>query len=293
MSISDAQILAFARRVRPSSNCTALEARVVDFLKSGPHAESVDELIYGRTVETNISDYLIDDRRLIVELKAVSGDSAGRVAALFREALDQEPRMFAVGRMSIQPILRARANGEEINSRLVHIAGRAVRQLLQKANKQILATRDHFEIPNAAGLVVLAVERGKATEAGVIAYAVRHAIFSEKTPLTGIDYVWVTMENHTIRLPDGGLGYPEMLIWRRAHRPQRLEALVGNMLDAWSSQQGDELVHVDHTQGWDSLSPAETCWRNDLDIYGPSFNRSETGPSPQSGKTRISPTTSS
>lgn len=278
MSISDARILAFARRVRSDSNCSSLEARVAHFLKIGPSAEIVDALISGRTVETNISDYLIDDRRLVVELKAVSGDSAGRVAALFREALDQEPRMFAVGRMGIQPILRARANGEEINGRLVHIAGRAVRQLLQKANKQILATRSYFELPNAAGLVVLAVERGKNIEAGVIAYAVRHAIFSEKAPLTGIDYVWVTMENHTIRLPDGGLGYPEMLIWRKAQRPERLEALIGNMLDAWSGQQGDELVHVDHTQGWDSLSPAETGWRDDLDIYGPSLKGSEVAP---------------
>lgn len=267
MAQSDARILVFARRADGAKQSETLEKRVADFLAAGPNSEPIDKLIFGTQLTSKIADYLIDQRRLIVELKTVKGDPSERVSKLLRNTLAEEPRMFVYGRMGVQPILRKRSNGEDVNRRLVHIGGRAVRQLLQKADEQIQATRNHFQIPTATGLAVLVLDAGQTTEAGVVAYAVRHAIFADDKPLSDIDYVWVTMENHTIRLPDGGLGFPEMLIWREAEIPESTKGLVGSMLDAWSAQHGSDLVHIDHTRSWDALSPAEPGWRDDLRIY--------------------------
>lgn len=267
MPQSNARILVFARRANGARQIESLERRIAEFFEKGPNSEPIDKLLFGTHLTSKIADYLIDQRRLIVELKTVKGDPSERAALLLRNALAEEPRMTAYGRLGVQFILKKRPNGREINRQLVNISGRAVRQLLQKANTQIQSTRKHFTIPNATGLVVLVLDIGQTAEAGVVAHAVRHAIFAENKPLSDIDYVWVTMENHTIRLPDGGIGFPEMLIWREAELPERTKRLVGNMLDAWSARHKSDLVHIDHTGSWDALRPADPQWRADLNIY--------------------------
>lgn len=265
MGVSQARMLVFARPTPGTCDEGRLESRIAKFLNAGPSAEVLDELTFGTRFAGKIADYLLDQRRLIVELKTVKGDPSARVSALVRDAMAEEPRMFAVGRVGIQPMLQKRANGEEVNRQMVHIGGRAVRQQLQRADKQIAATRRAFGVESATGLAVLVLEQGQRIEASLVAYAVRHALMGA-SPLTNIDYVWAAMENHTIHLPDGGLGYPEMLMWREGDTPERTRALLGSMLDAWAAAEGTELVHVDHTRSWGTLSPVGDGWPLELSI---------------------------
>lgn len=252
----ECRILVFARPVeRPTTG--GLERRMNTFLRTGDSTEQLDSKQFSSLHGGGqIADYLLYGRRFIVEMKGVNGYPSARISRLINDELRREPRMFVFGGpMSVHRVLSERENGEEINRLMVNIGGRPVRKLLQQANPQISATRSKLQLSDAAGLAIILIDQPQMIEAGVAAYAVREALCAPEPQLDQIDFVWVSIESHTVRLPDGRLAHPELGIWRANRRPETDRAMIGQMFDAWGRFNGTELEHLDHTQGWESLSP--------------------------------------
>uniref|UniRef100_A0A0N4ZZD3 NDK domain-containing protein n=1 Tax=Parastrongyloides trichosuri TaxID=131310 RepID=A0A0N4ZZD3_PARTI len=226
----DIRLLVF---VRPSKNqpASALEKRMHAFLKTGEGTESLDDKAFSTLHGTGqIADYLLWNRQFIAEMKAVNGYPAQRIERLIDDETRKEPRMFVFG-------------------------GRPIRKLLQQANPQITDTRTKLALPGAAGLAIIMIDKPQKIEAGVAAYAVREALRAAKPRLDEIDFVWVSIETHTVRLPDGRTGFPELGIWRANRRPDIDRAMIGQMFDAWAAFNGTEMEHLDHTSSWETLTP--------------------------------------
>ncbi len=254
------RILVFVRPV-DGQPARGLESRMKAFLKTGEGTERLDDrqfsVLHG---SGQIADYLFWDRRFIAEMKAVNGYPSDRISRLVSEELRKEPRVFVMGSVGIQRILPGREDGEEVNRMMVNIGGRPIRKLLRQAEPQIADTRAKLQLPEAAGLAIILIDRPQKVEAGVAAYAVREALQAGEPLLHEIDFVWVSIEAHTVRLPDGRLGYPELVIWRANRRPETDRAMMGQMFDAWAAFNGVEMDHLDHTLGWETLTPIGDGW---------------------------------
>lgn len=263
----DCRILVFVRPIdEPSAR--GLEKRMKAFFKTGEGTERLDDKQFSALHGGGqIADYLLWNRRFIAEMKAVNGHPSERITRLIQDELRKEPRMFVMGSVGVQRILSDRENGEEINRVMVNIGGRPVRKLLRQANPQLAATRAKLQLPEAAGLAIILIDRPQKIEASVVAYAVREALRAEERSLEQIDFVWVSIETHTVRLPDGRLGYPELGIWRANRRPESDRAMMGQMMDAWAAFNGVEMEHLDHTLGWETLTPIGDGWPLALDLH--------------------------
>lgn len=256
----DCQMLVFARPMEERL-ARGLESRMKAFLKAGRSTEPLDDRKFSALHGSGqIADYLLWNRRFIAEMKAVNGYPSDRITRLVNDELRKEPRMFVMGSVGIQRILSDRENGEDLNRMMVSIGGRPIRKLLQQADPQIADTRSKLRLPEAAGLAIILIDSPQKVEAGVAAYAVRAALEAEEPLLDQIDFVWVSIEAHTVRLPDGRLGYPEIGIWRGGRRPETDQAMMGQMFDAWAAFNGVELEHLDHTRGWETLDPVGDGW---------------------------------
>ncbi|MBJ7484550.1 hypothetical protein [Brevundimonas sp.] len=262
----DCRLLVF---VRPSPVKVAppLEARMKRFLKTGRSTEQLDEKQFSSHHGSGqIADYLLWDRRCIAEMKTINGYPAARMSRLINDALRTEPRVFVFGTVGIQRLLADRPDADEVNSAMVTIGGRPVRKMLQQSNPQIASTRSKFDLPQAAGLSIIIIDAPQKIEATVAAYAVRAALQAKEPALTQIDFVWVSIEAHQVRLPDGRLGYPELCIWKSGRRPESDRQMMGQMIDAWARSNGVEIEHLDHTVGWEVLRPVGDGWPLSLQL---------------------------
>lgn len=269
MSIALARILVFARTPEHGAPPPAddLNDRISNFILSGPKCRSIDEITNGIETTGKIADFIVNDGQFIVELKSVNSNPIEKMSSVLRSSMEEEPKVVAFGRVGIQAILVERQNGSATNSKLVNVAGRSIRQQLQKANSQISETKKKFSIYEASGLVVLAVPQNSIIEASVLAHAVRHTLSSDMSQFRHIDYVWATMENHRIRAGKDVTGYPEMLMWMGDDHSRRDDAMVGSMIDAWGQFNNSAISYVKRNESWRSFDPIGDGWPLEIDVY--------------------------
>lgn len=256
----DCRLLVF---VRPSIKkpTKSLEHRIKKFLETGEGTESLDTKKFSDHHKSGqIADYLLWNRRFIAELKTVNGYPSARMTRLVNDSLRKEPRAFVFGSVGMQRLLANRPDAVEINSAMVTIGGRPIRKMLQKSDPQICSTRAKLDLSNAAGLAIIVIDEPQRIEAAVAAHAVRAALQTNQPSLNEIDFVWVSIEAHQVRLPDGRLGYPELCIWRPNRRSDLDRKMIGQMIDAWTHFNGAEAEYLDHTVGWEVLRPIGEDW---------------------------------
>ncbi|MEQ7153736.1 hypothetical protein [Brevundimonas aurifodinae] len=231
------------------------------FLKSGDGTEPLDSKVFSAFHgQGQIADYLLWNRAFIAEMKAVHGYPAARMSRLVIEELRKEPRAVVFGTVGVHRIFAERPGGLEANRQLVKIGGRPIRKLLQQANPQVAATREKLSLPQSAGLAIILVDSTQKIEASVAAYAVRDALQAEQPALDEIDFVWVSMESHELRLPNGQTGFPELCIWRADGIAASDRYKIGQMLDGWAHFNGCALECLDHTAGWETMRPVGEGW---------------------------------
>jgi len=256
----DCRILVFVRpsNVKPTRS---LAHRMKTFLLTGEGTECLDHKQFSVHHRAGkIADYLLWNRQFIAELKQIEGYPAARMTKLMNEALRQEPRIFIFGTVNMQSVLADRENGAEMNEMMMSIGGRPVRKMLQQADLQIKDTRLKLQLSNAAGLAVVLIDEPQKIDAAVAANAVRVALQANEPAVREIDYVWVSIETHQVALPDGRLGYPELCIWRANRRSVMERHMMGEMIEAWAQFNDVEIANLDHTAGWQTLTPVGSGW---------------------------------
>ncbi len=256
----DCRILVF---VRPLENkpSESLDRRMKNFLRTGDGTESLDGKQFSAHHKAGqIADYLLWNRQFIAELKQIEGYPSARMTRLLNDALRQEPRVFVFGTVGMQRVLAGRSNGDETSEMMVTIGGRPVRKMLQQADPQIRDTRKKTQLFDAVGMAIILIDEPQKIEAAVAAHAVRAALQADEPALREIDFVWVVIEAHQVKLPDGRLGYPELCIWRANRRSEMQRFMMGAMIDAWAQFHGVDLENLDHTPGWHTLDPLGPGW---------------------------------
>jgi hypothetical protein len=239
----------------PGKPTISLEARMIKFLSEEPTAESLDkpDLMQGNGAQQK-ADFLMNNRKFIVELKTLNGDPKRRVEQRLKTRLTQPGAPIVIGRMGLGPILDALSDGAEVRKLINDLTGRAVRRHLQKAHEQVAATRSQLGLGASAGLLILMNEQERMIDAANIGYSIRAAIEAVEGGYSELSYIWASVETHTVRLSDGTAGFPQLLAFRENPDADQVE-FVARMLDLWAVFNGSELQGIERDETWNALRP--------------------------------------
>ncbi len=134
---------------------TDLRERFDAFIKTVRGFESIDELLKDTHIEgKKRADYLLDDRKIIVEQKVLEHDPADK-AQKFINRLMKERGVLTYGTHSTDHIFARMPDGEEQKKRMLLSITKGLEASFADADKQIQETRKIFSVPDAVGMVLI------------------------------------------------------------------------------------------------------------------------------------------
>lgn len=190
------------RRDRVNQTEHTLEGRFITFLEKLEYSENLDdssfdaELVHGKR-----ADFLLDQRRIILEVKSLEADPEHKIEErLSPHRMRPEFPVF-YWKADLNEILPYLPDGEDIRRDIFHAVTRAVQGALEKADDQIEATKNALGIPDACGAVAILNEN-----IGILAPELVTAKASQMLLKTRdgdiryrhIAYVWIISEGHRL-----------------------------------------------------------------------------------------------
>lgn len=143
---------------KPASQAAGVEYHFTSFVRWFGGEIVADLLPRNQPLPLN-ADYLLFEREIVAELKCLETDyfRAARVSERFTELANEwaragllRPEQIATGRFSTNSL------PERCALEAMAVFAKPVREAVTHANLQLKATKAHFQIPNAKGLLILA-----------------------------------------------------------------------------------------------------------------------------------------
>lgn len=135
---------------------SALERRFLHFLSGIPGAESLDELLSGEQYKgERRADFLLFDRRVIIEVKSLEVDTSSKVEGEMATHRDRDDFPLIYGEVDLSKVLAHLPDGKEINDRIFLRTTRSVEAAARSAEDQIENTARLLSLPDSVGVLVL------------------------------------------------------------------------------------------------------------------------------------------
>lgn len=193
-----------------------LENRFNQFMTSLSGVESVDKLIpSGSFQNKNRADYLLADRRVVIELKTLKVDPSAKVENELSQHRDRSDFPLIPGIVELPKILRHLPDGNQINQRIYRNISRSVEKAVRSAEEQISDTEEILNLRDTVGLLVLLNESIDVLDPQVVGRRTSELLSRKRTDgsmYTSIDFVWLLFESHATKLSDGSLARPSILL---------------------------------------------------------------------------------
>lgn len=188
-----------------------LEDRFNSFLRKTASSEEIDSLkLSGEYQKSKKADYLLCNRRLIIELKTLKSDTSHKVSKEMEKHQDRGDYPLFYGSQSLKQILSHLPDGVEINNRIYRNITRSIEDIVSKADKQIKSTRDTFNLNDTVGLLVVLNESIEILTPEVVGRRLSE-LLCKKDPdnsfhYKNIQYVWLIAESHYCDVEVGSQG---------------------------------------------------------------------------------------
>jgi hypothetical protein len=185
-------------------------------------------------------DYYFPDDNILIELKTLEEDQLEGFAEEGKRYLNQAYKDDLIQKP--QPggkvILQSADLPLSMQWEVFIPAKKILEKVSSKANRQIKATRENLNCPDAKGILLLANDGNRLLELQVLFFLMSHILGVEKSgkrKLSGIDrYIYKTI-NMPSTLPDG----TEANIWAtpwRGDGPDGLEPFIDRLKEAWFAE---------------------------------------------------------
>ncbi|WP_377159596.1 hypothetical protein ACFJIX_10025 [Roseateles sp. UC29_93] len=133
-----------------------LEARFTRFLDGLSAAESIDRLqLPDDGKNRRKADYLLANRKVIVEIKTLTDDPSHKVETLGDQHRTRGDWPLFYGKANVRKVLSNLSDGDAIYKRLVNALGRSVETAVRSAEEQVTHTRRALDLPDAAGVLLI------------------------------------------------------------------------------------------------------------------------------------------
>jgi hypothetical protein len=166
---------------------TSLGERFEAFVQTLDGYEGIDALLHradppGR----KRADYLVRNRQFVIEQKLLQSNPAGRPQK-FVDKLAVERGIRIYGTVSTQQVFSGQPDAHDLQQRMLLDLARIIDDNVATANKQTADTRLIFNIPDAAGILVLLNQSADYLRPDVIHYALANS-FQKKSGPNAVRY---------------------------------------------------------------------------------------------------------
>ena len=194
----------------------SLEDRFQAFLDQLDGAESIDdslsdtELSHGKR-----ADFLLDQRRIVLEVKSLEADPEYKINERIAAHRDRPEFPIFFWKADLNEILSYLPDGEEIRRQIFHAVTRAVQGALEKADDQIEATKTALNLEHACGVVAILNEEIRILAPDLVTAKASDMLLKTKDNsirYKQIAYVWIISESHILVSKDGSEHLPLILL---------------------------------------------------------------------------------
>jgi hypothetical protein len=223
--------------------------RVEAFLAS-LGGESVDARF--PRLEGKRADYLLSDRRVIVELKSLVDDRTAPVEKVLLKHFARPGEVVPIyyGTHDLQAIIARRPNADKINADLYRAIMSSVEDAFEGANRQIRAMRETFALPDAHGVVVFVIEDVYFFDPEKLQHKIGN-LFAKNESAGGpprypdVDLVFIPTAAHVYVTNEGWVRLPVMCFAPpTTPRRERLQELADYLCEQWAAFTGLPLVRA-------------------------------------------------
>lgn len=201
--------------VRVGDRCE-LEHRFTAFMAGFPGAEPVDSLLAGPDFDgRRRADYLLFDRRVIVELKSLYADPADKVQSELDELGERDDFPAFWGSVDVARLLGHLPDGEAILQRLHRRVLRSVEDAARSADAQIRGTAEALQIKGAVGMLVLLNQRIDILAPDIVVQKLSSMMCRtdrEAEQGSAIDFAWLLFESHSVEEASLPQNFPLILL---------------------------------------------------------------------------------
>jgi hypothetical protein len=232
-------------RIERKGPVAKLTPRLERFFIEALGGEALDNILHP---EARRADFKCLRGLLAVELKTLKQNASQRIDNLTAE-LSQDPNWpVFFGSIPIESLLRNVREPEKVKRQFVDRIGRAVKDHVSKANKQLAAHEATFPRKNMLKVMVLANEDHEIYDPAMVAYLTQKILLRQENRFflyPHIDAVIFITERHATALEDQ-IAFPIVCIDGHSMTSSPWKSDVIDMfMTRWARWNGAELYHSD------------------------------------------------
>jgi hypothetical protein len=137
------------------SGSRPLEPRFLEFLAGLPGAEQIDGLSQPFRPGVKLADFLLADRRVIVEVKSLETDTASKVQEVLQKHENRPEYPVFYGDWPLERVLAYLPDRDAIRAEIYERVTRSIERAFKKADHQVAGTKARFQLHASFGLLVL------------------------------------------------------------------------------------------------------------------------------------------
>jgi hypothetical protein len=233
-----------------SASYKNLEGRFKVFLRDFEGAECIDELAL--TLEqrrAKKADYFFDGRKVIGELKALYTDATAKVEAILAPYRETPEWPIFFGEQDLQKVLEHLPDGDRIGARIMEAITDSIEAVVEKANRQIRATKETFGLPDAGGLLIILNDAVDILSPDLVTQRVRSALnkrTSDGEPrFPHVSSVLLVGGAHYTQMTPTLKVVPMLLVPNTVPGEGLVEAFVRVLIEKWSAFEGLPLINIE------------------------------------------------
>lgn len=228
------------------------------FLDEAAPAERVDPLwAADPSLQGDRADFLIDQRRIILEIKVLEDDRMKGLAALGREFRKAAP-LPEDKPIPLDDVIAAQPDPKAANAQVRRLATISLqRDVIRSANRQLRNTRLQMGLAESLGVVLVI----NAANSLLQHHLFSDVVWQEMGRLDGrlrryesIDALIAVSEQEVLGAASGHPGKPLFTVYHHATREGQLAAYaIGKMLEHWAEWIGTTVTNLGRTERHDHI----------------------------------------
>ena len=229
----------------------SLNERFKKFLTQLPRSESIDEIRLPKDAqEEKRADFLVENRRVIIELKSLECDPKYKVQEEIDKHKNRAEFPLFYGDMEVHKIFKHLPDGKQIIRKLAEKVSRSIEQGFRSADKQIASTKSIFRCPDSFGLLVLLNENLSILSPELISKKVSQ-LLTRKDHDGSLRYKHVTsvlilLENYTLRQQQSHSFFPLIVVeGPTVDDNDEFSTILDNIQRAWATYNHLPLLRSD------------------------------------------------
>lgn len=181
-----------------------LETRFKKFLSQLPGVEDIDKVIPEEMLSgSKRADFLLDNRNYVMEMKNLEIDPSWKIEDRLSLHREREEFPLFYWNAELEDVLAKLPDGKAIKEKIFHAVTRSVQSNIEKANKQIMSTKEVLKIPNACGVVTLLNQNVEILDPGILVWAASKVLMKKKdgqSRYPQVAFVFIVSETHKLAI---------------------------------------------------------------------------------------------